>query len=118
MNKDILDIDDVLERVQGDWELLLELFTIFEDDYREKKILLEEAIKDAEFEQIKNLSHSMKGASGNISAKTMHSSCAKIEHLAEAGDIQGVRAQTGFLDQQFKDLQGCMNELRQKHGKS
>ena len=41
MSEEILDLKEVMERVQDDKELLLELFDIFITDYSEKRKLLE-----------------------------------------------------------------------------
>ena len=118
MNKDVLDIEDVLDRVQDDWELLLELFSIFEDDYQEKRQRLTEAMAANDFEQIRNLAHSMKGASGNISAKLVHASCARIEEFAEQNQSAKVKAELAVLDEQFVQLQACIKQLREKYENS
>lgn len=114
MDKTVLDIDDVLERVQDDWELLFELFTIFEGDYEQKRAALDDLIKAGDLEQIKNLAHSMKGASGNISAKAVHQTCAQMELFAEQNNVREIERLLKTLDQQYAQLQKCINELRQK----
>ena len=88
MSHEIIDINDVLERVQDDRELFLELLDIFEEDFAEKRKMLSDFVSKHDFQEIKDVIHSIKGASGNISAKAMHASCAEIEKLAEAKDIE------------------------------
>ena len=112
MDKSILDIKDVLERVQDDWELLMELLDIFSEDYTEKREVLNELIQEKNFEEVRNIAHSIKGAAGNISAKSIHATCEKIEKLAEGDDLTTVKGLLPQLDKQFVDLQGCIEELK------
>ena len=114
MNKDIIDVDDVLERVQDDRELLLELLDIFEEDYLEKRQKLQEFIEQEDFEQIRNLIHSIKGASGNISARAFHATCAQIEQWVEKNDMPRIKGDLSKLDQQFTELRQYIIKLKQK----
>jgi len=82
MSEDLLDVNEFMERVQDDKELLLELLDIFLADYMEKRKTLQEAVDGQDFEQIKGVAHSLKGASGNISAKSM---CEIFSSLEEMG---------------------------------
>ena len=112
MDKNVLDLKDVLERVQDDRELLMELLDIFVEDYAEKRELLNKLIEENNAEEVRNIAHSIKGAAGNISAKAIHVTCAKMELLAEGNDLEPVKGLLGQLDKQFVDLQGCIKELK------
>ena len=114
MNDEILDINDVLERVQDDRELLMELLDIFVEDFLEKRKALSELIQQRDTGQIRNIVHSMKGASGNISAKAIHALCAKIEQWAEKGEIQQIEESMASLDEHFNQLQACIVKLKKK----
>ena len=83
MSEEIIDLKDVLERVQDDKELLAELFDIYEEDFLIKRKVLGEAIAAGDIAKIKEVAHSMKGSSGNISAKPLHAACLKLESLAK-----------------------------------
>ena len=104
MEEKVLDLEDVLERVQDDRALLLELFDIFEKDYIEKRQRLNELVKESNLTEIRDVSHSMKGAAGNISAKALFSSCARIEQLADKKDLNSIKPILSMLDKQFADL--------------
>lgn len=114
MDNNTLDLKDVLERVQDDWELLMELLDIFSEDYTEKREVLNELIKENNFEEVRNIAHSIKGAAGNISAKTMHATSERIERLAEEENLTTVKELLAELDKQFVQLQGCIKELKAK----
>lgn len=112
MDKHILDLKDVLERVQDDRELLMELLDIFVEDYTEKRGILDTLIKENDAEEVRNIAHSIKGAAGNISAKAIHATCENMERLAEGNNLAAVKGLLGSLDKQFVDLQGCIKELK------
>ncbi len=75
MSEEIIDLKDVLERVQDDKELLAELFDIYQEDFVVKRQALGEAITAKDITKIKEIAHSMKGSSGNISANFWADNC-------------------------------------------
>ena len=105
MTQDIIDLPEVLERVQNDRDLLLELLDIFLSDCPSKIKAITEAVHARDFEKLKEVSHSMKGASGNISAKKIHAAFLAIEQKAKTNTLDG-------LDKILKDLDGHMNDLQ------
>ena len=119
MEEKVLDLEDVLERVQDDHELLLELFDIFENDYLDKREQLNHLVKENKLEEIRDVAHSMKGAAGNISVKALFSSCANIEQSAEKKDLHSIKPILPVLDKQFADLQAYIVDYKKnfkKHG--
>ena len=112
MSEEILDLIEVMDRVQDDKELLLELFDIFIIDYSEKRKLLEKAVAANDVDQVMSISHSLKGASGNISAKSMRETFLKLEMMGKSGSLSEAKASLGLLDQQFGDLQNRINQVR------
>ena len=83
MSPQVLDLADVLERVQGDKQLLLELLDIFTEDYQKKIKLLDKSIKDNDYGQTHSLAHSLKGAAGNIAAKALYETFSKLDDMAK-----------------------------------
>ncbi len=114
MKKEIIDMDDVMERVQDDRELLMELLDIFQNDYSVKRKLFSQYMTEKNFEQMRDIAHSLKGAAGNISATQMFATCMEIEKKAENNILEGVAELLTLLDQQFQDLQGCIEELKKQ----
>ncbi len=112
MNDSAIDIKELLARVEDDKDLILELLDIFREDFEEKRAALRQAVQAKNFEQVNNVAHSLKGSSGNISAKTMHATCLKIEQLAEAGDANGIQEALAVLDQAFADVQADAQRIK------
>lgn len=114
MAEDIIDLKDVLDRVQDDKELLLELLDIYIEDFVSKRTALGEAITSKDLTKIKEVAHSMKGASGNISAKRMYESCLKLEQLARANDTNGLEDLAKTVDSQFEEIKANAAKLKKE----
>src|SRR5271154_2512725 len=102
MSEVVIDMKDVLERVQGDKELLDELFDIYQEDFVAKRKALGEAIDANDIVKIKEVAHSMKGSSGNISAKPLYAQCLKLETLAKEGKTDGMAEVLTDIDRYFE----------------
>jgi HPt (histidine-containing phosphotransfer) domain-containing protein len=104
MSEEIIDLKDVLERVQDDKELLNELFDIYQEDFVVKRKALGDAIAASDIAKIKEVAHSMKGSSGNISAKSLYAACLKLETLAKEGKTDGMQEVTVAIDGYFEQI--------------
>ncbi len=112
MSEEIIDLKDVMERVQDDKELLLELLDIYQEDFVAKRQALGEAIAAKDIGKIKEVAHSMKGSSGNISAKSLHASCLKLEALAKEGNVEAMSPVLVAIDGMFKQIQAYAIQLK------
>ena len=111
MSEEAIDLKEVLERVQDDKSLLLELLDIFQEDYAQKRRALSGFLNNKDSEQIKSIAHSLKGASGNISAKKLHVSFLKLEQMAQNKDFVLMNKLLGDIDLQFKELEIFVKKL-------
>jgi HPt (histidine-containing phosphotransfer) domain-containing protein len=114
MSEDIIDLPDVLERVQDDKELLLELLDIYQEDFVTKREALTEAVAKSDFSKVKEIAHSMKGASGNISAKRMYASCLQLEQFAKEGNAAGMQNLLKTIDIQFEEIKDNTVKLKKQ----
>ena len=104
MNEEIIDLKDVLKRVQGDKELLADLFDIYQEDFVIKRQALGDAIAAHDIAKIKEVTHSIKGSSGNISAKPLYAACLKLEILAKEGKTDGMQEEASAIDGYFEEI--------------
>jgi two-component system, sensor histidine kinase and response regulator len=114
MNDDILDLPDLMDRVQGDVELALELFDIYQDDYQGKRVELGAAVRDGNVVEVRNVAHSLKGASGNISARQMRDSFYQLEEMGKIGELKGAAEILEKVDQDYQALSQRMTALREE----
>ena len=112
MGDNAIDLKEFLERVQDDKELLLELLDIYQEDFSEKRKALGEAMDKKDLEQIKSVAHSMKGSSGNISAKALHALCLRIEQTAKSGDAN-IGPLLSEMDQLYSKVQENIARIKQ-----
>jgi HPt (histidine-containing phosphotransfer) domain-containing protein len=101
---EIIDLQDALERVQDDKELLAELFDIYQEDFIVRRKALAEGIATNDLVKIKEAAHSLKGSSGNISAKPLYQACLKLETMAREGQTQGIKEIADSLDGYFEEV--------------
>jgi HPt (histidine-containing phosphotransfer) domain-containing protein len=113
---EIIDLKDFMERVQDDKELLVELLDIFQEDFVGKRQTLGEAVKGNDVVKIKEVAHSLKGASGNISAKDMHANFLKIEHSAKANDLSDLPVILQSIDGQFEQIKQFTVKIKKEFG--
>ena len=104
MGEEIIDLNEVLERVQDDKGLLDELFDIYQEDFVIKRQALGDAIAAHDIAKIKEVAHSLKGSSGNISAKPLYAACLKLESLAQKGKTDGMQEVAVAIDRYFEEV--------------
>ena len=109
-----IDMEAVLERVGGDESFLHELIDIYIDDFIEKYFQLEQAIEQGDFNNIKEIGHSLKGSSGNLSLTALHETAFGIEASGRDNDIEQARLLFVRLKEEFKKLKDFLpSEKRQ-----
>ena len=112
MSEELFDLEEFKDRVQGDTELLLELLEIFVADYEVKRQSLQEAVGKGDYEEIKSVAHSLKGASGNISAKSLREVFVQIEELAKTNDMSKADGWLNQLDEVYAALGKRIEEVK------
>ncbi len=112
MSDNILDLPEFMERVQDDKELLLELLDIFSADFEEKRVALKEAVAQSDFEAIRQIAHSLKGASGNISAKLLREVFLKMETNGKEETLEGLDGLLQNMDEAYAALQERMTAVK------
>jgi HPt (histidine-containing phosphotransfer) domain-containing protein len=109
-----IDMDSVLERVGGDEAFLRELLDIYVEDFIEKYAQLEQAISQGDFTSIKEIGHSLKGSSGNLSLTGLHETAYGIESSGKESDIEQAKLNFIRLKKEFKKLKDFLpHEKRQ-----
>ena len=114
MSEEIIDLPEFLDRVMEDKDLLRELLDIFTEDFVQKREELGKAVAAKDFETIRGVAHSLKGASGNISAKPLREVCMALENKGKAGDGEGLEQLLTDLDKQYAALQERIVTLKEE----
>ena len=82
-----LNMDDLLERIDGDMSFLSELAEIFRDEYPLQMRMAREAHAAGDAVAVRRIGHSLKGALANLSATTAASLAATVEQIGKDGDL-------------------------------
>ena len=114
MRKDVIDLDEALERTGDDIDLVVELLEVFIEDYPVKMRALRDAAGQKNITQLKDVAHAMKGASGNISAKRMREIFLSIENAGGQDEIAGIEGMLNELDTEFDDVKAYYAQLKKR----
>lgn len=114
MSDEVIDVPEFMDRVQEDKDLLKELLDIFVEDFEQKRVKLSEAVKTRDFETIKSIAHSVKGASGNISAKFLRAVCAQLELQGKEHNPDGLEDLLKDLDKEYAALKARIVTLKEE----
>ncbi|MFP4473071.1 MAG: Hpt domain-containing protein [Candidatus Omnitrophota bacterium] len=116
MSRVVINFEDAMDRVQDDMELLFELFDIFQQDFIDKRPLLEQYICEKNAEEVRNVAHSMKGAAGNISAEKLFDVCLMMEKNGSQDNFETMAMDLSELDGAFKEFQQEAARIRKENG--
>lgn len=86
----VIHLEDVLSRLDGNRELLLELFGMLDATISEILTKLEDAVSCENFSIAVSLGHQLKGAAANLSAIAVRDVALEIEQAAKRSDLAGV----------------------------
>jgi PAS domain S-box-containing protein len=99
-----LDRACMLERVEGDQELLNELIQLFVDDSPNLLAAMRAALIDGNMQVLERNAHSMKGAAGNLCAAETAAAAAKLEKDAKSGDTAACAQSLASLERAVEIL--------------
>ena len=93
-----LDVDEALQRLNGNRQLFVRLVSRFLELNRNVEEDVRKALDSKDSKEIFIFFHSLKGGASNLSAKRIANKSAELELLAKAGDIEGIKEELpGFL---------------------
>lgn len=96
--------DELLARLGGDEELLLEIASIFLNDVPVQIRKIERALEENDLPVVKGTSHALKGAGANISARFFRDIATSIEMCAHDKDRSGAAKNLKRLGEEFEIL--------------
>jgi HPt (histidine-containing phosphotransfer) domain-containing protein len=112
---EIIDLNEAMERVMDDKDLLLELLNDLQADYIRKRKILIKAVQMEDFSLIRDTAHSLKGGSGNVSAKTIYNCFMMMENMAESKrDMALIHELVFDVDRQFEELSQFVKDFDRK----
>lgn len=104
----VMNLPELLRRVDNDRELLGELVDIFKEEFPRQLELLRGHIGRRDFKQVEFTGHALKGMISGLSAKRAAATAAEIERMAREGDTSGL-AET--VEELVREVEQFLPEL-------
>lgn len=108
-NKSAIDFTELLDRVDNDRELLLDLMSIFKQEFPRHIRELTDVIAARDLKKMSVVSHTLKGMLANLAVTRAAGAAAKLEQLAHDGATEPEIADA-FLTFQ-REVQGLLVEM-------
>ncbi len=99
-----VDMTELEARVDHDRELLVELLTLFQNDFPRLRDALHAAVDAGNLKQVEEVAHTLKGMLANLAIKLPCQLAAGIELAARAGDAQQVQKALSKFDREEAGL--------------
>jgi two-component system, sensor histidine kinase and response regulator len=108
-----IDRVSLLERVEGDQELLTEMIHLFQDDVPNLLTAMRDALQRGDMAVLERSAHSLKGAVGNLSAKATAAAALHLEKDAKNNDAESAKISLVEVERAVKHLLPALAELCQ-----
>jgi len=104
------DYEQTLRAVGGDVNLLQELVSLFEKDYPLQLSSMKESLKSGNADEIRKISHRIKGSIGNLGSLKGYNIAAEIEEKAKSNILEGLNKLTAELENEIECLLKFLHE--------
>ena len=110
---DQIDRASLLERVEGDQELLTEMIHLFQEDAPNLVAAMRDALERDDMAVLERSAHSLKGAVSNLSAKVAAAAALQLEKDAKNKDTKSARESLAKVEGAVNKLLPALAELCQ-----
>lgn len=116
MPKTIIDISELLARVENDHDLMRDLLQIFKEEFPAHLKALRDAAKSQDAEGVAVEAHTLKGMLSNLAASSAAAAAAQIEQLGRSRELVGLPEAFASFENISKELllqlDTCLVEVR------
>ena len=105
MAQELLDYEKALQRIGGDDEFLIELLSDLVNQVDDSLESLRQAINDNNYENLKTLSHGLKGAAANLNVNRLAAHLLELEDLGVDKKTDGALELLDLVCQDRDELQ-------------
>jgi HPt (histidine-containing phosphotransfer) domain-containing protein len=109
-NDGIFDESDFMQRNMHDEELGRDVISLYIVSAADSLTLLQEALAAGDAKGVRELAHSLKGASATISAPAMHRMAAELEMAGKNGELGRSGPLLHGLNDAFEDLKSMLEK--------
>jgi CheY-like chemotaxis protein len=109
-----LDRSALLDRVEGDMDLLADIIDLFKEDSARQIAAIRDAIDTKQATLLKRAAHTLKGTCGNLGAPEAAATALELEKLAATGDLSRPHQILRSLEEQIQRAGKLLDGLRQE----
>ena len=108
-----IDRVSLLERVEGDQELLTEMIHLFQEEAPTLLAAMRDALQRGDMVVLERSAHSLKGAVSNLSANATAAAALQLEQDAKNKDAESARGSLVEVERSVKQLLPLLAEICQ-----
>lgn len=112
ISTDIINASEVLERVDGDKELLGELVELFLEESPSILADVKEVVAQNDAKALEYGAHTLKGSAGNFGAEDACEVAFVLEKAGRAGSLSGAETALVALEKALHELEPILSSLR------
>jgi len=110
---ELIDRASLLERVEGDHELLAEMINLFVDDAPNLLASMREALQKGDLLLLERSAHSLKGAASNLSAQPAAAAAQQLERDAKRANAESAKASLLAVEKEVDRLLPALADICQ-----
>ena len=107
----LIDWRSLQQLSDGDRQFERDLLSMYVDDTRTHLSQLGEAVIAQDAQRVTKLAHYLKGSSGNVGIKSLHSCAASLEAQARKGDLASSQQTLAEMIGLFQKVQGVLSQM-------
>ena len=110
---DVIDRASLLDRVEGDQELLSEMVNLFVEDAPNLLAAMREALQKGDMPVLERSAHSLKGAASNLSAQPAAAAAFQLEKDAKQTNAEAAKASLLAVEKEMDRLLPALADICQ-----
>ncbi len=110
----VINIPELIDRLDNDFELFVELVELFVDDSSTLLSKIEAAVNSSDHETLRKAAHTLKGAVANFSAPAAFEAASKLEQTGKNMTLEGAEDQFHILKSEIEAVLAEMKRLTEK----
>ena len=115
MEKNLIDLGELLERTENDRELMRDLLEIFKEEFPQRLQALHEAVQSLNATNVAMEAHALKGMLSNLAAVEASTSVAEIERLGRNNEtskfLESFSRFEAIATELSRQVEACMAEV-------
>ena len=107
-----VDYDALMRRLAGDEELLYQVIALFLEDCPPRLAAIQAAVEQRNAEQIRLVSHALRGSAGNLSAERLSDAARDLERIGAESDFEAAPAAARRVANEAVAVMAQLRELQ------